>query len=826
MRRVNTRWPVLAFTALLIVMTAIFGVVGAFGAPPPAPLTDGPPLAQRVIFFSSDGMRPDLAQRYVDEGVMPTYADLIANGVQGEGGMLQGFPPNTGVGWTTMATGAWPSVHGATNNTFHIVGTDFGNRTSAFAPGIIQAQTIAEAAEAAGKKVAVIEWVAGRNYPIEGPRIDFRSFYSARGVTTNFVSPTDNEGFIRAFFLDYDVMDLVDATDWTNVPDSFSPPLETVMVVRDFGVEKYDHAVYIYDSTDDETTNYDHALLTPCEAATERGVRPACTKDGSASVADLTEGDWAEIKLTIVGGRDEGQTAGMYVKLTRLNDDASEFRLYHTSVQRINAEPPDLEDFLAENFPTGIAADFAPLEAGIVDEDTYVEQGLMWEDAYRPIIQYILTEYQPDTDLLLAGYPTTDEFSHQFMALITPGADVYDDADRDGVPDGRVEVREGYLRSAYEGADSTLAFIRSLMSDATVIAASDHGFGPQWKAISAGDVLFNAGLQSAAQTSNCRPKDKTQDQAKACWAGGTAQIYINLIGRDDPGTVPEDQYDAVRQTIVDAFQNLTDPDTGEPVIERVFLKEDLATVPAGDYGTINSLHPERSGDVVVVAKPPYQFDAATPGQPVADAPFFGQHGYMPDLVDLDNNVNMHASFFAAGPGIAQGVVSGVRAIDLAPTIAYLLGIPAPADSTGQVLMDAVVQPTPTPTPPPTATPTPPPPPSGSDSLTARVFIDQRCDSFFQAGVDVNLPDVLVTLTFPNGATMSRQTRPFGLVNFSGFDASGGVTVSAALPESYRGFALNTCPGSSASVDLQPGEFQFRYKFVQFRTQIVGEAVGP
>lgn len=534
--------------------------------------------------------------------------------------------------------------NGATNNTFHIVGTDFGRSTSAYGSGVILAETIAEAAEAAGKKVAIIEWPAGRNYPIAGPRVDFRSFYSARGVTTNFVSPTDDAGFISAFFLDYDVMDLVEAADWINVPDSFSPALETVMVVRDFGVEKYNHAVYIYDSTDDGTTNYDHVLLAPCEPASERGERPPCTKDGDAEVADLAEGNWAEIKLPIVGGRDEGQTAGMYVKLIRLNDDASEFRVYHTSVQRVNAEPPDLEDYLAENFPTGVAADFAPLEAGIVDEDTYVEQGLMWEDAYHPMIEYILAEYQPGTDLVLAGYPVTDEFSHQFMALITPGAAVYDDVNRDGVPDGRVEIREGYLRSAYEGADATLAFIRSLMPDATVVAAADHGFIPQWKAISAGDVLFNAALQSSAQTSNCRPRDKTQDQAKACWAGGTAQIYINLVGRDDPGVVPEDQYETVRQAIVDTFKNLTDPETGETVIEAIFPKEELDAVPAGEYGTVNSLHPERSGDVVVVSKPPYQFDAATIGEPVADAPFFDQHGFMPDLVDLENNINMHAAF--------------------------------------------------------------------------------------------------------------------------------------------------------------------------------------
>ena len=57
--------------------------------------------------------------------------------------------------------------------------------------------------------------------------------------------------------------------------------------------------------------------------------------------------------------------------------------------------------------------------------------------------------------------------------------------------------------------------------------------------------------------------------------------------------------------------------------------------------------------MVVVLRPPYQFDAATPGQRIAFSQFFGQHGYLPNLVDLAHNVNMHATFVAAGPGIRK-----------------------------------------------------------------------------------------------------------------------------------------------------------------------------
>jgi predicted AlkP superfamily phosphohydrolase/phosphomutase len=70
-------------------------------------------------------------ERYAAEGAMPTYAELLAQGVRGDNGLVQAFPPNTGVGWYTLATGAFPGEHGSTNNTFFRTGEgNFNNRTT------------------------------------------------------------------------------------------------------------------------------------------------------------------------------------------------------------------------------------------------------------------------------------------------------------------------------------------------------------------------------------------------------------------------------------------------------------------------------------------------------------------------------------------------------------------------------------------------------------------------------------------------------------------------------------------------------------------------
>ena len=212
-------------------------------------------------------------------------------------------------------------------------------------------------------------------------------------------------------------------------------------------------------------------------------------------------------------------------------------------------------------------------------------------------------------------------------------------------------------------------------------------------------VLVDLGLQEREQSGNCRkaandPGTTTPGDTlvKECHAGGTSQIYINLAGRDPAAgntpQVPAANYEAVRNQIIAAFENLDDPNLPgqQQVVMDAMKKEELSDVD----GT-NALHPNRSGDVVVVFRPPYQTDAQTPGQVVAHSQFFGQHGYFPDLVDLKNNINMHATFIAAGPGIGKGSAKDVRAIDLAPTIAYLMDIPGPLNARGSILYDILAE---------------------------------------------------------------------------------------------------------------------------------------
>ena len=191
--------------------------------------------------------------------------------------------------------------------------------------------------------------------------------------------------------------------------------MEMRLRVLDFGTDKYGLNAWIFDSTNDATTNYDKVLFSR-------------TKSAADAVATLGKGQLADVKVKIVGGALDGKTAGMLVKVEQLTGDLSQVRLFHTSVSRAIATWPtwpgepgftgDFAEYLAQTFPTSTAADFAVLEAGVVSEETYVQQGLYWQTGHIPMLRYVMNKYHPD--LLMAGFPTTDEFQHQFLGLVSP----------------------------------------------------------------------------------------------------------------------------------------------------------------------------------------------------------------------------------------------------------------------------------------------------------------------------------------------------------------------------------------------------------------------
>src|SRR3712207_2702167 len=119
-----------AVSASFVVLVALVVGPATAGGGHSAGTARAVPKSNKGILFASDGVREDMVNHYARQGAMRTFRALIRDGAQGQNGLLQAFPPNTGVGWYTLATGTWPSEHGSTNNTFHRTGDQFSNRTA------------------------------------------------------------------------------------------------------------------------------------------------------------------------------------------------------------------------------------------------------------------------------------------------------------------------------------------------------------------------------------------------------------------------------------------------------------------------------------------------------------------------------------------------------------------------------------------------------------------------------------------------------------------------------------------------------------------------
>ena len=144
-------------------------------------------------------------------------------------------------------------------------------------------------------------------------------------------------------------------------------------------------------------------------------------------------------------------------------------------------------------------------------------------------------------------------------------------------------------------------------------------------------------------------------------ATGTNHIFLNLKGRDPQGIVePEDQYQ-VEEEIIDALYNYRDPKTGRRVIALALRNRDALVMGCGQEGW---------GDIVFFPEDGFH---RVHGEALSTRMDHGGH-----------HTSVSPIFVAAGPGIKEGCKTTrvLRQVDVAPTIATLLGVRMPAQCEG------------------------------------------------------------------------------------------------------------------------------------------------
>ena len=177
----------------------------------------------------------------------------------------------------------------------------------------------------------------------------------------------------------------------------------------------------------------------------------------------------------------------------------------------------------------------------------------------------------------------------------------------------------------------------------TLFVVSDHGFAPYEKFIRPNVVLKELGLVKTDDAG------KVTDRQAWCVAqGGSAFIYV---------------LDASRRAEI----------SGQIKQKLAALEGVQGVVEPAEYGRLGLPSPDanpESPHLVLLTGPGYSFNDSLASPVVADAGGHkGTHGHDPAPA------YMHATFIAAGAGIKPGSqLEQIRNVDVAPTIAHLLGL--------------------------------------------------------------------------------------------------------------------------------------------------------
>jgi predicted AlkP superfamily phosphohydrolase/phosphomutase len=231
--------------------------------------------------------------------------------------------------------------------------------------------------------------------------------------------------------------------------------------------------------------------------------------------------------------------------------------------------------------------------------------------------------------------------------------------------------------------DEAMAEIVGLADgDATLILASDHGFGAQ-----TGTFFVNTWLQqhgyltwaADAPFATAEPDTLGIDQLARHvylldWAGTVAYAPtpssngIYIVQNDDGGIgVSPEEYELFRQKLVAELSSFTDPGTGAPVVTRIWTREEAFSGPFIDLAPDLTLLLNDGGLVSIVAS-----DAAYKTRPQPS----GTH-------------RLEGVFLATGPGIRQGESLADRSIlDVAPMVLHTLGLGVPAELEGRLPLEA------------------------------------------------------------------------------------------------------------------------------------------
>jgi predicted AlkP superfamily pyrophosphatase or phosphodiesterase len=700
----------------------------------------GRPVRPQVVVISLDGAQPDLVERYLRSGVLDRkrgLGRLERHGIVSEQN-ITATPSLTAVAHIAIATGSTAPHNDIPANTFHPVAAPITTSISGFAAPIggyrlsplgpsptPTGEPLWVQLRRAGKKVVTATWPGsdGADIRIAGALVQGAEPTRITDYTVPFGAfgglGAQGFGLTAASFVEAGD-ELIQQLSRAGHP-SHSPvrvtalPVETVFCAPDISATcgttnasgrtlQYDIKVAAIDTTDDDSVNYDTLVFFEATAGVGAGpfdlpaTGPAYVKAGDESGTFFYAGS--------------GNKVGTAFFVSRVAPDLSTVRFARYAANFIprNAAVVAVVDDINDNvgcwapqpdfrIPERLSpgfTDFSDEELEVI----YLDQVRTFTRYQTRVALRAIAE-NPDADLVMIYLEQPDGSGHQFTLTDHRQATNPLDNRTVGLPgklpagaigQDRAKVRRysGYLKFAYQQAnvavDAILDAIGSRRNGAPardVLVVSDHGMAPFHTAVSALNLLRNAGVDVANLAIRT--------------TGPAVNVYVNLQGREAGGTVAPSDYAGLVQQVAGVLREAVDPNRFyNPHAGRLFSHVWTRPLGCGNPGFCTDENiGQDTGDVLALMVEGYNFDGTqNPGVPrLGDSPFdaartvysvpnfYGAHGHDPRLP------SMSAILYAAGPALKQGrKLRSVHNIDIAPTVMRILGVEPAATVDGHVLL--------------------------------------------------------------------------------------------------------------------------------------------
>lgn len=617
-------------------------------------------MVRKVVLLGLDGAVPTLVEEYAKQGLLPNLRGLMEAGYYTRA--LSSFPGVTPINWGCISTGAYPGTHGVVDFEIHEPGEPLDAKHSGFSSQALKAETIWESLSRQGYRTATVNFpgawpprdgvtktIAGEGSPSSHSRFEIRA--SSCFATANRQWALRDADLLR---MPRDVIHLCPEWDADGIGPHIAVDLEPSADGGQVRIRSIDHVV----------TPFDYV----CEV---NRFSP-----------------WFYGQFVVQGRVREG-TFRILLSHIELTNEEPEVILYVSQIMPTDeiSRPDDLGAKVVEHVGPMIENSGARgYERGWVSERVFLEEGIYKGQWLVRAARYLLEH--DDADAVFVKWHFLDHLAHEFWGQIDAMSPWYEL--------GRSTHFEAIFQEAYRAADAMVGkLLEALAPEDILVVVSDHGQLPHLKAMSINNLLWNTGLiRLKSQDPMVVDWDRTRAYAGPC----LGHVHINLKGRDPQGIVNPEDYSMVQSEIIHALTNWTDPDTGvRPVQFAVPIEEGhvfgqwgpragdvLYFMEAGYTGDINWFPLTSDGTVLLPMSRDLIATADYGEGKFIASKFQSAHGCGLPTRRLGRGTEeailfVRASEFDTSPLSNR---TGVRLVDVAPTIAALLGKIPPNRSEG------------------------------------------------------------------------------------------------------------------------------------------------